>query len=180
MIARRGAAVLIGAAFFVAVVGCGSPATAPQPTQPASGEVGTISTAGPHPCIVQDGRADQHCTPGALNPDVTQDSISRTICVHGWTATIRPSAGYTTALKRQQMPDYGETGPLSAYEEDHQVPLELGGAPRDPRNLWPEPRTGAHPAGEKDRAENAGRAAVCSGRVTLADAQRAILADWTH
>ncbi|MGW4529241.1 hypothetical protein [Amycolatopsis sp. NPDC004378] len=33
---------------------------------------------------------DPACTPGALNPDVTQASIGSTICVSGWTATIRP------------------------------------------------------------------------------------------
>jgi hypothetical protein len=26
----------------------------------------------------------------------------------------------------------------SSFELDHLVPLELGGAPSDPRNLWPE------------------------------------------
>lgn len=164
----RGAAAA-AAALLCALAGCGG---SPAPE--------AVSAVGPHTCTVQDGKADRRCTPGALNLDVTQATIGHTICVHGWTAAIRPPAAYTTALKRRQMRDYGQTGPLSGYEEDHLVPLELGGDPKDPRNLWPEPRTGTHPAGEKDRAENAGRAAVCSGRTTLADAQRTILADWTH
>ncbi|MBV8598859.1 MAG: hypothetical protein JO017_08565, partial [Actinobacteria bacterium] len=29
-------------------------------------------------------------TPGATNPDVTQATIGSTICVRGWTATVRP------------------------------------------------------------------------------------------
>ena len=29
-------------------------------------------------------------TPGSLNPDVTQATIGSTICVRGWTATVRP------------------------------------------------------------------------------------------
>jgi len=29
-------------------------------------------------------------TPGAFNPDVRQSTIDQTICVHGWTKTIRP------------------------------------------------------------------------------------------
>jgi hypothetical protein len=33
------------------------------------------------------------------------------------------------------------TGSPSEYEEDHFIPLELGGAPRNPKNLWPEPRS---------------------------------------
>jgi hypothetical protein len=34
---------------------------------------------------------------------------------------------------------YGETGSPADYEEDHFIPLELGGAPRNAKNLWPEP-----------------------------------------
>ena len=35
----------------------------------------------------------------------------------------------------------------SHYQEDHLVPLELGGAPRDKRNLWPEPNSAVLPDG---------------------------------
>ena len=114
-------------------------------------------------------RASPALTPGALNPDVTQANIHATICVTGWTSTIRPPPDYTDALKLEQMRRYGETGPPSAYEEDHLISLELGGAPRDPRNLWPEPRPRAD---EVDRIENELNAKVCSGALSLADAQR--------
>jgi hypothetical protein len=114
-------------------------------------------------------RASPILTPGALNPDVTRVNIHSTICVPGWTATIRPPPEYTDALKIKQMREYGETGPPSAYEEDHLISLELGGAPRDPRNLWPEPRPRAD---EVDRIENELNAKVCSGELSLADAQR--------
>jgi len=64
---------------------------------------------------------------------------------------------------------YGEAGSPSAYQEDHLVSLELGGDPTDPRNLWPEP----YPrAAAVDRIENELNAKVCSGRLSLADAQR--------
>jgi len=113
--------------------------------------------------------ADLARTPGVLNPDVTQASIRSTICTHGWTATIRPPVDYTNALKRTQMRAYGETGPASAYQEDHLISLELGGDPTDPRNLWPEP----YPrAAAVDRIENELNAAVCGGRLSLEDAQR--------
>ena len=113
--------------------------------------------------------ADAVRTPGVLNPDVSQADIGRTICRRGWTATIRPPAAYTDELKRRQMREYGETGPLSAYQEDHLISLELGGDPTDPRNLWPEP----YPrASEVDRIENELNAEVCSGRLTLAQAQQ--------
>jgi len=73
---------------------------------------------------------------------------------------------------------YGLTGTTADYEEDHLIPLEVGGDPRDPRNLWPEPRGGEPNAGEKDRFENYLHAQVCSGRMMLVDAQRAIATDW--
>jgi hypothetical protein len=114
-------------------------------------------------------RASAALTPGALNPYVTQANIHSTICVHGWTATVRPPVDYTNALKLKQMRQYGEAGLPSAFQEDHLISLELGGAPRDPRNLWPEPRPRAD---EVDRIENELNAKVCSGALSLADAQR--------
>jgi hypothetical protein len=113
--------------------------------------------------------ADPTRTPGVLNPDVTQANIRSTICRHGWTDTIRPPTSYTNALKRKQMRQYGEAGSLSDYQEDHLISLELGGNPTDPRNLWPEP----YPrASEVDQIENELNGEVCSGQLTLADAQQ--------
>jgi hypothetical protein len=108
-------------------------------------------------------------TPGVVDAAVTQAAIGSTICRHGWTATIRPPTSYTSELKLRQMPTYGESGPPSGYQEDHLISLELGGPPTDPRNLWPEP----YPrAADVDQIENALNAQVCSGTLTLADAQR--------
>jgi hypothetical protein len=113
--------------------------------------------------------ADPVRTPGVLDPDVTQANIRSTICRRGWTASIRPPVSYTNALKAKQMAEYGETGPLSAYQEDHLISLELGGNPTDPRNLWPEP----YPRASKvDAIENELNAQVCDGSLTLAEAQQ--------
>jgi hypothetical protein len=113
--------------------------------------------------------ADPARTPGVLNPEVTQATIRSTICVHGWTRTVRPSSGYTGDLKLRQMVEYGVRGSPSAYQEDHLISLELGGDPVDPRNLWPQPRPWAD---RVDTVENELNAAVCSGRLTLAEAQQ--------
>jgi hypothetical protein len=128
-----------------------------------------LAFANPHkhrtPGIV----ADPVRTPGVLNPDVTQANIRSTICRRGWTSTIRPPTEYTDDLKRKQMRRYGETGSLSDYQEDHLISLELGGNPTDPRNLWPEP----YPrAADVDQIENELNAEVCSGKLTLAQAQQ--------
>ena len=114
-------------------------------------------------------RASATLTPGALNPDVTEETIRSTICVRGWTRTVRPPVEYTNDLKVKQMRDYGETGPPSQYQEDHLISLELGGNPVDPRNLWPEP----YPrAAAVDQVENDLNRRVCSGSLSLAEAQR--------
>jgi hypothetical protein len=112
--------------------------------------------------------ADPLRTPGVLNPDVTQTTIGSTICLTGWTRTIRPPTEYTNALKRKQMRAYRETGAASDYQEDHLISLELGGHPTDPRNLWPEP----YPRAAKvDTIENDLNQQVCDGSLTLAEAQ---------
>lgn len=120
-------------------------------------------------------RPDPRCTPGALNPAVTQATIGSTICRDGWTDTIRPPESVTEAEKRASMAAYGDTGPISSYEYDHFVPLGLGGAVNDPRNLWPEPGASPNP---KDAVEDELNQKVCDGKMTLAQAQRAIVTNW--
>jgi hypothetical protein len=110
-----------------------------------------------------------------LNPDVTQATIGQTICVSGWTATIRPPESYTEDLKWQQIREEGLSGPISAYEEDHRMPLELGGAPRNVENLSPESPSSPNP---KDSDETSLKDAVCSGRLTLVQAQQEMVQQW--
>lgn len=118
---------------------------------------------------------DPHCTPGALNPQVTQATVGQTICSSGWTKTVRPSESVTEAEKRASLAAYGDTGPLHGFEYDHLVSLELGGAPNDARNLWPEPGASPNP---KDTVEDALHRQVCDGSITLAAAQRIIAEQW--
>ncbi len=133
------------------------------------------------------GEPDPSLTPGALNPAVTQATIGSTICVSGWTATIRPSSSFTTALKIKQIVQYGYSDTqTSAYEEDHLISLELGGAPADARNLWPEPYTVTLADGRstgartKDGFETKLKNQVCAGTITLAQAQSSIGIHWVH
>src|SRR5438445_4337373 len=126
--------------------------------------------SGPRALRVGAVRASWRLTPGVINPDVSQVTIRATICRQGWTRTIRPPVSYTNDLKRSGLRAYGLRGPPGRYQEDHLISLELGGHPTDPRNLWPE----AYPrAKDVDRIENELNAKVCSGRLTLAEAQRA-------
>jgi hypothetical protein len=128
----------------------------------------TVSTTTPTTTLVL---PDPMITPGAYNASVRQKSIAKTICVKGWTKKIRPPVGYTNALKLEQMAQYGEAGSPSDYEEDHFIPLELGGAPKNPKNLWPEPRTQSKLS---DPLETQLKRKVCKGLLTLAKARAAI------
>src|SRR6266566_2724422 len=91
---------------------------------------------------------DPKRTPGSVNPAATPNNLDATVCKSGWASSQRPPAAYTNALKLVQIAQYGyaDKNPRD-YPEDHLVPLELGGAPRDPANLWPEPTTVTLPDG---------------------------------
>jgi len=118
-------------------------------------------------------------TPGVTNPDVTQENIHETICVSGWTKTIRPPSSYTNNLKKQGIKDYRyKEKRLPEYEEDHLIPLQLGGNPTDPKNLWPEPYRIQCGARIKDVVETKLKRMVCDGKMTLEDAQHTISTNW--
>jgi hypothetical protein len=122
-----------------------------------------------------------HITPGAIDPSITQKNIHSTICLRGYTSTVRPPSSYTTSLKiRQLQAGYAVNGDYrtSDYEEDHLISLELGGSPSDPRNLWPEPYSDVAGARVKDRIENKLHDLVCSGAIQLRTAQRLIASNW--
>jgi hypothetical protein len=106
---------------------------------------------------------------------VTQANIHSTICSPGNTETVRPPESVTEPEKEASLAAYGDTGPLHDYEYDHLVPLELGGADNDPRDLWPEPGASPNP---KDALEDRLRSMVCDGELTLAAARQEITGDW--
>jgi len=128
------------------------------------------------PCTYRDqGQLpDPRCTPGSIDPAVTQANIHATICRSGYTKKVRPSASETDRFKFDvAYPAYGDPE-ADKTELDHLVSLELGGS-NDATNLWPESPPTPNP---KDKVEDALHAAVCDGRVTLAAAQNAIASDW--
>ncbi|WP_324614483.1 hypothetical protein [Streptomyces sp. MMG1121] len=127
---------------------------------------------------------DPKCTPGATSPAVTQANLKSTICQPGYTKGIRPPASITGKEKQLNAASYGFTGSLRDAEEDHLVPLEDGGDPNDARNLWVQPPDPGHKPGsginnKKDPIESKIHTAVCSGKVQLNAAQKAIATDWT-
>jgi hypothetical protein len=127
---------------------------------------------------VDDILPDPTCTPGAIDPTVTQSNIGSTICVSGYTKTVRPPVSVTNPIKLQVMQAYGFTDSPSNYELDHLIPLELGGAPADVKNLWSEPYYTNPNSYDKDGFENYLHNQVCSGVIDLHTAQNEIATNW--
>ena len=111
-----------------------------------------------------------------LNSDVRSDTINQTICVTGYTETVRPATSYTNAIKFRLMREAGiDQAQSKDYALDHIVPLVLGGHPRSLDNL--ELLT-EHDNARKSRVEVKLRCLVCSGQVPLEEAQEAIYDNW--
>jgi hypothetical protein len=116
---------------------------------------------------------DLAVTPGDVRPDAT---VAQLCDPHFHTGTVR---NVTEATKRAACAEYGLTATQcvgTQVEIDHLISLELGGS-NDLKNLWPQPY--AKPgAKEKDTVENWLHRQVCTQKMTLADAQHAIVTDW--
>lgn len=205
MARRRLVGLLVAA---LALGGCGGSAGSTASAQPTLGATpsspavlsdaddeaaGPITSEAPGSLVAIDGASrlpgepDPGLTPGALNPDVTQATIDATICVAHWTDGVRPSSSLTNKLKASGIAAYGYSDTsLGSYEEDHLIPLQLGGAPTDPRNLWPQPWIASLPDGRatgartKDAYETALKHKVCDRDITLAAAQELIGIHWVH
>lgn len=114
---------------------------------------------------------------GALNPNVTQKNIGNTICRPNWTKTIRPPSSVMLKQKKAAAALL-EVQDINSGEWDHFISLELGGAPNSPDNLWFQPYLPKPGAREKDVVESYLHRKVCSGEMTLAEAQKQITGDW--
>lgn len=126
-------------------------------------------------------RPDPRMAPGLTNPDVTPDTLDSTICKRGYTKTIRPPQEYTYAIKKERIHALGYAEKrLRFYQLDHTIPLQLGGHPSDPRNLFPIPWKveGGWSVLAKDDLGDALKVMVCRRLIPLDQAQREISGDW--
>ncbi len=146
----------------------------PTPTPATTATSGTphwgvqTKTSG---CSAHNGLADSACTPGDIIPSATKSVI----CKKGYAGSVR---NVPDSEKQQVYAEYGITHHATGqYEVDHLVSLELGGS-NDISNLWPElasPTPGFH---QKDTVENYLHSQVCSGAISLQQAQVEIATNW--
>ncbi len=113
---------------------------------------------------------DPACSPGAvLTTDV------KTICTVGYTKTVR---NVSTATKKKVFQEYDiPYSEHSNYEVDHIISLEIGGS-NDISNLFPESYLIPNGARVKDTFENYLHKQVCSGKLSITEAQSEISSDW--
>jgi hypothetical protein len=120
-----------------------------------------------------------HVPSEVLNPDVRPETIDQTICVPGYTASVRPATSYTNGVKARLLRESGTAAEnASKYELDHVIPLAVGGHPRNIKNLRLQAWDGEDGAKKKDRLERRLQQLVCSKLLGLRDAQAAIWTDW--
>ena len=100
------------------------------------------------------------------------DDLPRRLHRHHPPAGVLHQCAQAPADRRLRLSRHGS----ARLREDHLIALELGGAPSDQRNVWPEP---AHSPNPKDKVENVLCQRVCAGSLTLAEAQQRIATDWT-
>lgn len=122
-------------------------------------------------CVAQQDLADESCTPGKIIEGATKDQI----CVPGYSKSVRdvPESEKNDVYTEYEIVTHSK----NEYEVDHLISLELGGS-NDISNLWPElaePRPGFH---EKDKIENYLHTLVCSGQMSMSDAQIKIAHNW--
>lgn len=111
-----------------------------------------------------------------LNPEVTQATIRDTICVKGYTKTVRPPTNHTNSIKYKLMEEQGYDASLvQFFALDHRIPLTLGGHPRSLENLQ---LIGVKENGRKSRVEVKLNCLVCSGQLGLSQAQEAVWSGW--
>jgi hypothetical protein len=116
----------------------------------------------------------------SITPGATRVVTTKAVCIPGSSKAVRnvPTSEKNAVYKEYKIANRKP----GSYEIDHDISLELGGS-NDIKNLWPEIydinvggfNEGAH---TKDALENKLHALMCSGKLTMAQAQNAIRGDW--
>jgi hypothetical protein len=115
-----------------------------------------------------------------LDERVTQQSVADTICRPGYADTVSPPFDELKAHKDQLLAARGIGAAAGlTFALDRRVPVVLGGSPDAPANLDLLPWAGHLGERRKARAAVMLKHCVCAGKLSLADAQAAIVGNWS-
>ena len=115
---------------------------------------------------------------GAFNSEVRQETLEQTVCVPGYTKAVQPSPSVTYFVKQKLLKRSNrDRAEAFEYRLDHIVPVALGGHPSKIENFELR-RRGATNRKRKNEIADKLHCLVCSGDVTLAEAQREFSNDW--
>jgi len=115
-----------------------------------------------------------------LDQRVTQQSIGETICRPGYASAVAPPFDELMARKDRMLAERGiDADDAADFALDRRVPVVLGGSPDAPSNLGLLPWAGRQGERRKARAAVMLKRCVCEGKLSLAEAQAAIVGDWS-
>jgi hypothetical protein len=164
---------------------------APQPASSASASAPTSTANSWGLDLVHAVLPDAKLTHGDTFPGATADDV----CTPGWAGEHRHITEETRAEVYREYGfnfDHCQGPERGVFDEpcevDHLIPLELGGS-NDLKNLWPQPYSCANRqactmydprpgAAEKDQLENELHRLVCTGKLSLIEAQHCIASNW--
>jgi hypothetical protein len=116
-----------------------------------------------------------------LDPRVTQATIVDTICVPGYADRVSPTFEVQMRQKDRLLKQRGIGATEgSDYALDHRMPVLLGGLPSAAINLDLRPWDGRAGQRRKERLAVFLKRCVCTGDLTLAQAQSSISGDWPN
>ena len=121
------------------------------------------------------GRVSAQLPDSRKTPGDTATSKMAQVCAPDFAASFKPVPGWA---RNRALEGYGIRPETFSSELDHVVPLLLGGS-NNPDNLYPFHPNGAFTLDAKQTLAAKLRDLVCSGNMSLKEAQNAFRKDWT-
>jgi len=156
-------------------------ATRPTATHTSAAHTTTVITAARTDCRwrqYRDGAiaSDPDCAPGKLNPTTTSN-IAQTICNPAWVTAAShiqpPPSTLDKLLIEYQLPGNPVTYALARV-----IPVQDGGSPTSPLNLYPLPLNGFGGQQTRTVVANQLHDEICSHKITIAQAAQMLQGDW--
>jgi hypothetical protein len=141
----------------------------------------TVVTAGRTDCRwrrYHDGAigTDPSCAPGELDTTVTGPT-TQTVCSRAWVTAATQLQPPPSTLEKLLI-EYQLPGNAATYALARVVPVEDGGSPTSPQNLYPLPVSGFGGLETQTIVAAQLRDEICSRKMTVAEAAKTLEGDW--